>query len=115
MSDEDRTGFRKGSIAKHVIRMAVGIDDIADRLVGPGANGGKQLLSFLDAAAGVDHGDRVVTDDESDIGDGSLVLARHQRDIADVDEEARCDLRDGQRLLRAQWRRCAEHCDHDEQ
>ena len=34
----------------------------------------------MNAAAGIDHGNRVIADDETDIGDGALVLARHQRD-----------------------------------
>ena len=76
------------------------VDDIPDRFVGPGANGGQELPSFANAAAGIDHGDRIRADDKADIGDRALVLARHQGDRADVDEDTRRDFRDGQfRLL----------------
>ena len=68
------------------------------------------LSSFAHAAAGIDHGDRVVADDESDIGNRALVLARHQRDFADMHEYAGRNFGDGQFLLL----RCdeASTCEH---
>ena len=65
--------------------------------------------SFANAAAGVDHRDRVLADDESDIGDVAVVLARHQRGLALMHEYAWGDLADRQFwLLRLRECRCAE-------
>src|SRR5581483_8157852 len=70
------------------------------------ADGAEKLASFAHAAAGIDHRDRVVAHDESDIGDGAFVLARHQGDGADMDEDAGSDFGDGQgRLSRMGERR----------
>ena len=44
------------------------------------------LSPFANATAGVDHRNRVVADDESDIGSRAVVLARHQRDLAGMHE-----------------------------
>ena len=57
-------------------------------LSGPGANGCQQLSSLADAATRIDHGDRVFADDEADIGDRAVVLARHLRGLAVVHEYA---------------------------
>lgn len=64
---------------------------------------GKQLTSFPHAAAGVDNGDGVIADHESEIGDGALVLLHHQLDRADVNEGTRSDLANGQRLRNPLW------------
>ena len=49
------------------------------------------LLAFANATAGVDHRNRAVADDESDIGGRAVVLARHQRDLAGMHEYFRRD------------------------
>jgi hypothetical protein len=68
--------------------MAVRIDDVADRLAGPGTNGRHQLSSLAEAATRIDHGDGVLANDETDIGDRAVVLARHLRGLAVVHEYA---------------------------
>ena len=57
------------------------------------------LCAFANAAAGIDHRDRVVADDESDIGDRAVVLARHQRDLAGMHEYSGRDFAHRQFLL----------------
>ena len=59
-----------------MIRVAVCVDDIADWLVGPNADGGKKLASFAQAAAGVDHRDCVIAHDEADTPPGEESSAR---------------------------------------
>lgn len=74
-----------------MVGMAVGVDDIADRLGRAGPHGGQQRLAFAKAAAGVDHGHGLIADDEADIGDVAFVLAGHQGDGPGVYEDSRCD------------------------
>ena len=94
--------------------MSVRVDDIADRFVGLRADRGKQLPSFADAAAGVDHGDRVVAHDKSHVGDRAFVFTRHQCDVADMHENARRDFGDRQRLLlRTRRYRCSGQSEHN--
>ena len=45
-----------------------------------------QALALANAAAGVDHRDRAIADDEADIGDRAFVVARHQCGFAVVHE-----------------------------
>lgn len=52
-----------------MIRMTVGVDDIADRLLGARTDCREQAPPFADAAAGIDHRDGIIADDEADIGD----------------------------------------------
>ena len=92
MADKYGSIANECCVAKDVIRMAVGVDDVADRLVGAGADRREQLPSLADAAAGIDHRNRACADDEPDIGDRAIVLARHQRGFADVHEYAGGDL-----------------------
>src|SRR5882757_6246956 len=89
----------EGGVAKDMIRMAVRVDDVPDRLVGTGADRRKQLLSLTNAAAGIDHGNSVFANNESDIGNCAVVLARHERGLAVVYEQARSDFAYGQLLL----------------
>ena len=77
-----------------MIRMTVGVDDIADRLFGAGTDRREQSPSLAYAAAGIDHSDRIVADDEADIGGRSLVFACHEFSHADVNENARRDFAD---------------------
>ena len=58
VTDEAGSILDEGGIAEDVIGMAVRVDDVADRLVGPGANRRKQLPPLANAAAGVDHRNR---------------------------------------------------------
>ena len=107
MSDEDGSIPDEGGVAEDVVRMAMGVDDVADRLVGPGTNGREQLLSLTYAAPGIDDRNRALADDETDIGDRAVVLARHQRGLADVHEDTGRDFVNRQWLLlrlREGWR-----------
>jgi hypothetical protein len=69
VADEGRPESIKCSVAEDVIRMLVRIDDIQDRLIRAGADGGQQPLPDRHAAAGVDDGYSLVADHEADIGD----------------------------------------------
>ena len=55
--------------AEDMVGMDMGHDHIADRQPSPGADCGPEHDPFMIAAAGVDHRDRVISDDEPDIGD----------------------------------------------
>ena len=74
--------------------------DIANRLRRHRADRGQQARTFARAAAGVDHGHRIVADDEADIGGIALVGLVHHLDIADVDVDARRNFGDRQRRRR---------------
>ena len=72
---------------------------------------GKQSRAFARAAAGIDHRDTIGADDEADIGDAAFVGFVHQIDGAEVNIDARRNLRDRQRrerLLRQKHHRRAE-------
>ena len=86
VAHEGRAVAHERGISEHVIRMAVGGDDIPDRLVGVRANGREQFLALGHAAAGVDHRHRVGADDEADIGDGAFVGVRHEFGRAEMHE-----------------------------
>ena len=96
MADEGRSVLHEGGIAENVIGVAMRVDDVADRLVGPRANGCQQSSSLAKAATGIDHGDGILSDDETDIGNRAVVLARHLRGLAVVHEHAVRDGVDGQ-------------------
>ena len=89
VADKCRPEPVKSGVAEDVIRMHMRIDDIEDRLVGVGADSGKQPLADRQAAAGVDDGHSLVADHEADIGDIAQVLFAHQGDFAGMDEHAR--------------------------
>src|SRR6267142_7033072 len=99
MADECGSIAYEGGVAKDVIRMAVRIDNVPDRFVGTGTDRRKQLLSLAHAAAAVDHGNGVFADNESDIGNRTVVLACHERGLAAVHDQAGSDLAYGQPLL----------------
>src|SRR5579872_1470005 len=84
VADKDRSVACKGGVSEYMVGVGMRIDDVADGLVGVAANGGEQLSSLAHAAAGVDDGDRIVANNEADIGNRALVFARHQRDRADM-------------------------------
>ncbi len=69
VADKGRANSIKGGVAKDVIRMLVGIDDIEDGFVSASADGGEQPLADRHAAAGVDDRHTLVADHEADIGD----------------------------------------------
>ena len=72
------------------------VDDIANRLWRHRADRGKQAGSFARAAAGIDDRNRIVADDEADVGDVALIGLVHHIDVADVDVDPGRDLGDGQ-------------------
>ena len=86
MADKYGSIANECCIAKDVIRMAVGVDDVPDRLVGARPDRREQLTSLADTAAGIDYRNRACADDKPDIGDRAIVLARHQGGFADVHE-----------------------------
>jgi hypothetical protein len=79
--------------------MRMGVDDIGDRPVGHLADGGKQAFAADPAAAGVDHGDALSADHETDIGDGAEIGGREVLVPTRVHIDARRDLLDRQRDL----------------
>ena len=66
----------------------MGIDHVTDRLCGDVADRREQPAAFARAAAGVDHGDRVIADHEADVRDRALVFGGHQFVHAEVNEDA---------------------------
>ena len=79
--------------------MAVGIDDVADRLVGAGADGREQLPPSRTLPPVSITATASFADDEADIGDRAFVLARHQRDFAGMHEYSGRDFAHRQFLL----------------
>ena len=69
--------LHEGGVAEDMIGMAMRVDDVSDRLVGAGSDGREQLQSLANAATGVDDRNGVGADDEPDIGNSAIVLARH--------------------------------------
>jgi len=64
--------FSRGG-AENMVGMDMGHDHIADRQPSPGADCGPEHDPFMIAAAGVDHRDRIISDDEPDIGDFVII------------------------------------------
>src|SRR5205823_12449832 len=58
MTDEHGSIADKRSVSKDVIRVAVRVDDAADRLFRAGADRCQQLLALTDAASAVDYRNR---------------------------------------------------------
>src|ERR1700730_11881168 len=97
-----------------MIRVTVSVYDVSDRLFRARANGREQLPPLANTASGINHRDRVIANDEPDIGDGPFVLRCHERRQARVHEYPRLDFTDWQRtLLRLRERRCAKHCERE--
>src|SRR5258705_6475582 len=86
VADKGRSVLRESAVAEKMIGVAVRIDDIPDRLVGSGPNSRHQLSSLADTAAGIDHGDRILSDDETGIGNRAVVRTWHLRGLALVHE-----------------------------
>ena len=78
VADEAGSLCGEGRIAEDMVGMAVGVDDVADRLGCAGPHRRQQRLALTEAAAGVDHGHRILADDKADIGDVAFVLAGHE-------------------------------------
>jgi hypothetical protein len=115
VTDKAGSFLDEGDVAENVVGMAVRVDDVADRPVGPGTNRGKQLLRLTNASAGVDHRNCAVADDETDIGGRASVLACHQRGRAAVHEDAGRNFVNGQLLLRhcEGWRAEQRQCNQE--
>src|SRR5262249_22128255 len=86
MAHEYRTLAREGGIAERMIGMRMGVDHVADRFCGHGADRSTQPAPLAHAATGVDHGDRLIADDETDIGNATFIVGGHQFIHAKVDE-----------------------------
>ncbi len=99
VADKGRFVLHESAVAEKMIGVAMRIDDVPDRLVGPGTNSCHQSSSLADAAAGIDHRDCILSDDETDIGDRTVVLTCHLRGSAVVNEYAIRNGVDGQLLL----------------
>jgi len=68
--------------------MDVRVDNVANRLVGHARNRRGELAALAHAAAGIDHCDRVITNNETDIGDRPCIRWRGQLDQAFMREYA---------------------------
>jgi hypothetical protein len=82
-----------------MIRVTVSVYDVSDRLFRAGANGREQLPPLANAASGINHRDRAVANDESNIGDRPFVLRCHERGQPRMHEYPRRDFVDYQRTL----------------
>ena len=82
MSDEGRAGLDEGAIAESMIGMGVGVDDVANELLRLFAQRREEGAAFDQAAARVDHRDRVVADDRSEIGDVARIFPGHEGSFA---------------------------------
>jgi len=91
MADELGSVSDEGGVAEHMVGMAMGVDDVADRLGCASPHRRQQRLALTEAAAGVDHGHRILADDKADIGDVAFVLAGHEGGGPGVHEDSRCD------------------------
>ena len=107
VSDERRAG-RHGRIAEHVVGMFVRVDHIANRFVGDGVDRQQQTLADGDAAAGVDQGNGVVSDDDAEIGDVARVVRRRECDLSEMCVIAVRDLLHRQRCIGLRRRGGAE-------
>ena len=77
--------------------MDVRVDDVADRLGRDIANRREQPSALVQASAGVDDGDRIVSHHESDIRRCPLIFGRHQCVHAEVNEDTGRDFTHRQR------------------
>ena len=64
--------------------MFVRVDHIADRFVGDAANRQQQALADGDAAAGVNQGNRILSDDDAEIGDVDLTCCIAECDLSEM-------------------------------
>ncbi len=97
VADKNGSVLREGRVAEHMIRMDMGIDDVAYRLRRHGADRRKKPFTFARAAAGIDHRDRFIADDEADIGGVALIRLVHHLDGTDVNIDAGRDFGHRQR------------------
>jgi len=86
MTDEHGSIAQKRGAPKDVVRMAVRVDDVSDRLFGMGTDRRKQPLPLANATSRVDHRNRAFANDESYIRNRAVVLARHKRGHAMMHE-----------------------------
>ena len=92
MADKGRIVLLERRVAEHVVGMHVGVDHVADRLVGHGANRGSELAAGHRAAERVDDGDRIGSHHEARIGHVAAILGRLQLVAPLMHEHARGDL-----------------------
>ncbi len=93
VADKGGIVLLEGGVAEHMVGMHVGVDHVADRLVGHGADGFAQLAPHHRASQRVDDGDGLVPDDEAGIGHVAAILRRLHLVAALMHEHARRDLR----------------------
>ena len=100
MADEDRGGrlVLEGRVAEHVVGMHMRVDDVANGLGRTSADGGHKAAPLMPAAAGIDDGDGVIADDESEIGNSAFVVMSHKRERAGVNKHTACYLRHHERF-----------------
>ena len=92
MSDKDGVVLRESRIAEEMVGMNVRVNDVTNRLRRYLAERSEETRALARAAAGVDHGDRVVADNKPNIGGVALIGRAHHVDIADVNINAWRDL-----------------------
>src|SRR5262249_22981216 len=98
MTHEHRAFVLEGRVAEYVVGMHMRVDDIADGLGRMGADRSKQPASLAHAAAGINDRDSVVADDETEIGNGTLVVMGHKLERADMSKHSTRQLRYGERF-----------------
>jgi hypothetical protein len=96
----DNNGFLERSIPEEVIGMGMSVNDVPNGLRRHCVDGGKQAAPFAYASPTVNHSDSVAADDESDVGDCTLVLPCHHSNGTDMGIKTRRDLGHGQRIGR---------------
>ena len=87
----------KGRIAERVVGMDVGMDDVADRLVGALAQRGEQGGADCLGAAGIDDRYTAAADNEADVGDVTAVVGGGRRHRTAMDVDAVCRVLQRQR------------------
>jgi hypothetical protein len=88
VTDENDALADKRAIAEDVVRMGVGVNHIANRLGCRLLQRSNKRPCFDQAAAGVDHGHGVITDNRSKICDISIIFVVHKRGPARMGEYA---------------------------
>src|SRR6476661_10404816 len=83
-----------------MVGVAMRIHHVTNWLFGAIADRSEQLPSLAHATAGINHRHRIITYDEADVGDGSLIVSRHEFHHADMNKDARRNFINLQRLYR---------------
>ena len=94
VADKGRIVVLERGIAEHMIGMHVGVDHIADRLVGHGADGAPELAPRDRAAERIDDRDGIAAHHETGIGHVAAILRRLHLVASLMHEQAGRDFAD---------------------